>query len=261
MEAKARARPKLIGTLAAVVFPASLPAQAAPAKNTAFSADLGFVSTAGNTSVTTLNLGDKLVIQSTGQRVIFTQTLGIVYGETAGEKSVENYRAQVRLDYGLNGGVYLFGLTGWDRNVFGGISRRFEETVGVAWKAVRLPNDELTVEAGLSLFQQRNVVAVSGEVDDNFTAGRLGGLYKHKFTAAAFLTQGIELIPNFDDGDDWRLNSESAVVAPISTNIGVKLGYVIRYDNLPGLQPPPNPTAQRLKKTDRFFTAGLTVSY
>lgn len=257
----ARRRSCLLVILSAAALSPDLLAQEAPAKTTSFTADLGFVSTAGNTSVSTLNIGDKLVVQKADKRLIFTQTLGIVYGETDGEKNAENYRAQARLDVAVDGNLYLFALTGWDRNVFGGISRRFEETIGLAWKPVRLPSDDLTLEGGLSLFQQRNTVSGNGSFEDNFTAGRAAGLYKHTFSKTTFLTQGLEFIPNFDDSHDWRLNSETAIVAPISTNIGLKLGYVIRYDNLPGLQPAPNPTGARLKKTDRFLTAGVTISY
>jgi putative salt-induced outer membrane protein len=201
------------------------------------------------------------MLQTADRKLIFTQALGIVYGRTEGEKSAENYRGQLRFDYGLDGAMYLFALAGWDRNVFGGITRRFEETAGVAWKPVRLPQNELTVEVGLSLFQQRNTVDANGGLEDNFIAGRAAALYRQSLTSTAFLTQSVEFIPNFDRSTDWRLNTESAVVAPISTAIGVKLSYVIRYDNLPGLKPDPNPNQERLEKTDRFFSAGLTIAY
>lgn len=243
----------------ALVVPSSLAGQD-QVKTVSFTGDVAFVSTAGNTSVSTLNLGDRFVAQTPDKRLVFTQVLGIVYGRSEGEKNAENYRATIRLDHLVNHAVYAFGMAGWERNVFGGIARRFEETVGLAWRALRLPNDELTVEGGLSLVQQRNVVAANG-VEDNFTAGRLAAAYKHLITGSAFVTQNLEFIPNFKNGTDWRLNSESAAIAPISTRIGIKLGYVIRYDNLPGLKPPPNPTLDRLEKTDRFFTAGLTISY
>lgn len=242
-----------------LALPGGLAAQD-PVKTTSFTGDIAFVSTAGNTSVTTLNLGDKFVAQTADKRFIFTQALGIVYGRSEGEKNAENYRASVRLDYLVNHAVYVFGLAGWERNVFGGIARRFEETVGLAWRALQLPSDELTLEAGLSLVQQRNTVSANG-LNDNFKAGRAAAAYKRTITKSAFFTQGLEFIPNFDDGTDWRLNSESALVAPLSTRIGLKLGYVIRYDNLPGLLPAPNPNLDRLEKTDRFFTAGLTISY
>lgn len=247
--------------LVALVAPGVLAAQDAPPKTRSFTADFGFVNASGNTSVTTLNVGNKFVANTVDKRVIFTQLFNAVRSRADGATNAENFRGQLRLDYGIGGRLYLFGLTGWDRNVPGGVRRRFEETIGLAYKAITLPNDELGLEVGLSLFQQRNVVPVTaGNFDDNFKAGRAAGLYKHVFNKASFFTQALELIPNFDDGDDFRVNSESAFIAPISTNIGLKLGYVIRYDNLPGLKAG-STTGQRLEKTDRFLTAGITASY
>lgn len=229
---------------------------------TSFTADLGFVSAAGNTSVTTLNFGDKFQTQTADKRVIFAQTFSAVRSEADGVRNAENYRTQLRLDYGVGGRIYLFGLTGWDRNVPAGVSRRFEETIGLAVKAVATPVNELRLELGLSGFQQRNTATSAGaNRQDNYTAGRAAAAFKHAFTKASFFIQNLELIPNFDNGTDFRLNSESAFVAPISTRIGLKLGYVIRYDNLPGLKPDPNPTGARFKKADRFLTAGITISY
>lgn len=247
--------------LVALAVPTALAAQEKKAeKTTSVTADFGIVSASGNTSVTTFNLGEKFVANTVDKRVVLSQLFGAVRSRSDGVTNAENYRANLRLDYGLGGKLYLFGLTGWDRNAPGGVGRRFEETIGLAYKAVTLPNDELGVEVGLSLFQQRNIVAVGGSFADDFAAGRAAGMYKHALTKESFFTQQLELIPNFDNGDDFRLNSESAFIAPISTNIGLKLGYVIRYDNLPGLKPG-STTGQRLEKTDRFLTAGITASY
>ncbi len=253
-----------IGLLAlATTFAAGVAqAQAQPVKTTSASADLGFVNTAGNSSVTAFNVGDKFVAQTQDKRLVFTQTFAMVYGRTDGEKSAENYRGHLRLEHHLTDGLFVFGLTGWDRNVFAGIARRFEETVGLSWKPVALPRDELEFEGGLSLFQQRNTVAEPpGTFDNNYKAGRIGASYKHIFSKSAFASQSVDFLPNFDDATDWRLNSESSLVAPISTAIGLKLAYVVRYDNLPGLKPAPNPTLERFAKTDRFFTAGISISY
>lgn len=253
-------RPTLAGFFIVVVV-GSAAGQDKKEKTQALNVDLGFVNASGNTSVTTINVGDKFVVNSQDKRVIFSQAFNAVRSQTDGTKNAENYRAQLRLDYGVGGKLYLFGLTGWDRNVFAGVARRFEETIGVSYKALALPNDDLAVELGLSLFQQRNTIAALGSFDDNFTAGRLAGMYKRKLAGSSFLTQALELIPNFSDSKDFRLNSESALVAPISTKIGLKLGYSVRYDNLPGLLPAPAPTGARFKKTDRFLTAGISIAY
>jgi putative salt-induced outer membrane protein len=240
-----------------IVVAGTSAAQEPKTKNTKVSADFGFVSAAGNTSVTTFNLGDKFETKTADKRVIVTQMFGMVRSRADGVTNAENFRAQLRLDYGVGGRAYLFGLTGWDRNVLGGLTRRFEETVGLALKVVTRPRDELGIEVGLSKFQQDNLDGP----DDNYTAGRAAGSYKHMFGKASFLTQVLELIPNFDNSTDFRLNSETALVAPISANVGLKLGYVVRFDNEPGLKAPPNPTGERFKKTDRFLTAGVSISY
>ena len=42
------------------------------------------------------------------------------------------------------------------------------------------------------------------------------------------------------------------MVAPLSRHLGLKIGYVVRFDNLP---------EPDVKKTDRFFTSGLQVTF
>ncbi len=248
--------------LLGVAAVAPLLAQEAPVKTRSFSADFGFVSAAGNTNVTTLNFGDRLVLNTADKKLIFTQTFNAVRSEADGSRTAENYRTQMRLDRGLGHSFYAFVLGGWERNVPAGVARRFEETAGIAYQAIATERDQLNVEIGLSFFQQRNVEAQLGQsLDDNYTAGRAAAFYKRVLRGPAFLSQHLEFIPNFDDQNDFRINTETALVAPLSTAIGVKLGYVIRYDNFPGLLPDPNPNQERLRKADRFLTAGLTISY
>lgn len=236
-------------------------AQDAPVKRIAFTADLGFVSAAGNTSVTTLNVGDRLVIKSADERVVFTQHFNAVRSESDGVRNAENYKARVRLDYGVGDRFYLFTLAGWDRNVPGGVARRFEETAGVSWQTVSRPRDALAFEVGVSFFQQKNTEAPpGGSLESNYTAGHAAARYKHTFTKAAFFAQEIELIPSFETSEDFRFNSETALVAPLSANIGLRFAYLIQFDNLPGLDPA-GPAGARLEKTDRFLTAGITISF
>jgi putative salt-induced outer membrane protein YdiY len=41
-------------------------------------------------------------------------------------------------------------------------------------------------------------------------------------------------------------------VAPLSRHLAIKLGYIVRFDNLPEVG---------VQKTDRFLTTGLQVSF
>jgi putative salt-induced outer membrane protein YdiY len=49
------------------------------------------------------------------------------------------------------------------------------------------------------------------------------------------------------------VNNETALVAPLARQFALKLSYLVRFNNRP-----PEP---ELGKSDRFFTAGLQISF
>jgi putative salt-induced outer membrane protein len=108
--------------------------------------------------------------------------------------------------------------------------------------------DTLRVETGASLTQQQGVDGLS----NNFPAARAAAWYKRTFGASAFFLQTLEAIPNLEVSEDYRINSESALVAPLSQKVAIKLGYIVRFDNLP---------EAGFLSTDRIFTSGLQVSF
>ena len=228
-------------------------AQADAPKPVTFTGDLGFVSTAGNTSVTTLSVGDKLVGR-TG-KVVLTQLFSLIYGRNEGEENANSILFRGRMDYPLSGKLSLYGFGGYERNKFAGIARRFDEGVGLAYKAWRHPMNELTIEAGLGQVQESRYLAgtFGATSKNNFTSARAAAGYKHLFTKTAYFSQTLEYLPNLENSDDYRINSESALVAPVSSHFGLKMAYLIKYNALP-------PSAG-LEKTDRLFTTGVQVTY
>lgn len=236
-------RALLTGAAALLLLTTPLLAQDKP---TTFTTDLGFVSAAGNTSVTTFNLGEVLTHVSGAWKL--RQSVAALYGKTEGEKSAEQFQAGVRADYSLSPRVALYGRAGWDRNQFAGINRRFEEGVGLAVKLVAMERDELSVEAGLGATQQLN----TSDESSNYLAGRAAALYRHTLKEKAFVQQALEFIPNFDVSDDYRIFSESMLVAPLSSAIALKVAYVVRLDNLP---------EPGFKKTDRILTTGVQLNW
>jgi hypothetical protein len=143
-----------------------LRAQEEAPKPVKFTADLGFVSTAGNTEVTNLNAGEK--VEWNLAPITLKEGFAIVYGETDGNTTTSSLRADLRADYALSAPLAIFGAFAFDRNRFAGIARRFEENVGLAFKPIRGDRDKLEFEAGVSFNQQRSIL----EVSDNFTAAR-----------------------------------------------------------------------------------------
>jgi len=231
--------------LVASTMPSLLLAQTPP-KPRELNVDLGYVSTTGNTEVSTFNLGGKLVLRS--GRWEHKQQFGSVYASQNGDQTSNLLFANWRSDWSFHPRLALFGYTGFDRNTFAGISRRFEEALGLSAKLVSLPRDSWTLEAGLAANQQRAV----DETTISFASVRSATAYRHDFTKAAYFLQSVEFLPNLKTSDDYRINTESALVAPLSTHVAIKLGYVVRFDNLP------EPGRSR---NDRILTSGLQFNW
>src|SRR5688572_31194747 len=106
----------------------------------------------------------------------------------------------------------------------------------------------ILLEGGASFNQQRSTLDLS----DNFVAARGAAAFRHRFTATAYFEQLAEFLPSLENGDDLRINTETALVAPISGQIALKASYAIRFDNLP---------APGFKKTDRILTSGIQVTF
>jgi putative salt-induced outer membrane protein len=232
---------------AAWLMAAPLTAQDAPPppRPWEFNGDMGFVNTAGNSEVTTLNVGEKLI--HLRGNVTFKQNFALIYGRTDGSTTTSQWRTGVRGDVAVSSGISLFALGGFDRNRFAGIERRFEEGVGVAFKLVRTEHTKVELEAGLSLTQQRSTLDLS----NNFSAARSAALFQYTFRPSAYLLQTVEVLPNLEETEDLRINPETALVAPLSRRLAIKISYVLRYDKLP---------EPGFKKTDRLLTSGLQVT-
>lgn len=220
-------------------------AQAAAAK-TSFTGDFGFVSASGNTRLSTLSLGDKVV--RTDGRWVFSQLAGFVHGETNGTESANQLRVAGRADFAFHPRLGAFGGVSFERNTFAGFKRRVDEIAGVRWKAIVAPNDSLSVDGGGVLTQESDVDGTS----THYPSGRLAGAYKHTFTKSSYFAQLAEYIPNLQTSGAHRVNTESALVAPLSAHVGIKAAYVVRYDSRP-------PTS--FGTTDRVVTTGIQVSY
>jgi len=230
-----------------LVLAAAAQAQdAAPAPITKGTADLGFVQTSGNTQVTTFNFGEKITHQR--ERLMIEQGLAIVYG-TQRDSLITNFLgASLRAEYKIDKILAAFANVAFDRNTFAGIERRLEQGIGLQARLFAGAQDTLRIEGGGRLTQQLGTDGIK----QDFPSARGAAAWRHGFSPAAYFQQNVEFIPNLKETEDWRVNSESALVAPISARIGLKFSYVIRYDNLP--QP-------GFSEMDRLFTTGIQLTF
>ena len=108
--------------------------------------------------------------------------------------------------------------------------------------------DTLSVETGLTAQRERN----TANVTQSFAAARTAAAFKHRLGATAFVTENLEWVANLKTSSDQRVNSETALTAPLSRQIALRVSYVIRFDNQPELG---------FKKTDRIFTTGVQIAF
>ena len=121
-------------------------------------------------------------------------------------------------------------------------------------KVVATEKDQFNIEGGYQLTQQQNLVGP----DHNFSALRAASDWKHNFSKATYFFQSVEYIPDLEDSQDYRINTETDLVAPLSAHMGIKVSYVVRFAN----EPPLNSAGTALlRKTDRILAAGLQVTY
>jgi len=195
---------------AADPVPAAAPAPP-PFKRVEFTGDLSFVSTTGNSEVSTSGATDKLIYRPS-QKWTLTQTAGIIYGRSNGDVVAENYRAAGKGDYAFGPATGAYGLFAFDRNVFSGIAARYEASAGLSAKPVNTDRDLVKFEAGVAHISQRALT----DTITNFFSGRAAGGYKHNFTPASYVELGLEVMPNLQDEEDLRVYGVTNVVAPIS---------------------------------------------
>jgi len=230
---------------ASLVLVASLGAQPTPAK-TSFTGDVGVISASGNTQLRTLSVGDKIV-HSNG-RWVLSQLGAYIYGETNSASTANQLRFSGRSDYLFHPRVSAFANAAFERNTFAGFTRRTDESGGLSWKAIVAPWDSLSVDGGGVLTQQQNVDGTNR----SFPAGRVAGQYKHAFSKASYFLQLAEYIPDLESTGEYRLNTESSIVAPVSSHAGIKVGYVVRYNSAPPVG---------FGTTDRVLTSGIQVTW
>ena len=236
----------LVLSAAAAVLPLVAFAQDAAPKPTKLTADFSYIQTDGNSEVTTLSVNDKLEHKTDGW--IFTQEAIAVWGETDGVESAGRYGARLRADRKLHPRSSVYALAEWNRNTFAGISRQFDEGIGLSWVAVAQSPHHLDLELGGGLQQKKPTLGP----EDSFATGRAGLAYEYSFTEKARLSARGAYVVNLEDTENGQGEARLAMVAPVSGNFALKLSYDLLYQNrpLPGFE-----------KVDTTFGAGIQATF
>jgi putative salt-induced outer membrane protein len=219
-----------------------------------FVSDFSLAASQGNQEVTTVALGQRYSYALPDWK--FSQTASAVRGTANGVRNAELYQGGLRLDRNLSKRVSLYITTNGLRNTPAGLSSQFTEGVGVGLNLVDTDIDKFQLSAGLGLLQ---TAFVGNAANTSDKVGNVDGLYRHMFSKVSYFEQTAGFVPNFSRSTAWLFNSKSSLVAPLSSKIGIKVGYQINYNNLPPFKAPS--TTVRFKKFDGLLTTGVQFTY
>lgn len=212
-----------------------------------FSGDVGYVATSGNSSVQTLNLGDN--VSARFGHLLLTQQFAVIHGRSEGATVASSWRTQFRADVAMSQSVGLYASVTYERNIFAGLESRVGTVTGLSAQVLKTKTDKLVVEGGISLTDQAGTVA--SPVNSDFLGGRAATAFTHQLSPRASIAQSIELLPDFRESADLRVNTETDLLAPFTHRAAVKLSYVIHYDGVP---------EPGYETTDRLFTSGIQLT-
>lgn len=219
---------------------------------------LAWVATSGNTDTSTLGLDFGLNRKPEPWGLEFAARGN--RADNDGETTAENYFVSARAVRKLSTRWEAFGGLAWARDPFTGFDSQTVASAGVTYLAVESKRQLLKLDAGLAYTWEDRVPPAE---DVNFVGGLLGLGWEWKLGASSKLTERLVFRPNFDDTDDWRLMSLTAIESAINDWLALRLGFDIRYRNQPiesaDSTDPENPTYQ--DSTDTTSTASVVFNF
>ena len=231
--------------------PAAAPAPKKPPYE--FVADFSLAASQGNQEVTTVSLGQRYSYAFPSWK--FSQVASALRGTANGVKNAELYQAGVRGDRNLTKRLTAYLSVDGLRNTPAGLNNQFAEGAGFAYQFVDTDMDKLQLSLGLGSLQRSFVNVPDRQTD---FVGNAAGMYRHLFSKVSYFEQTAGVTPNFTTTDAWLFTTKSAVVAPLSSKIGIKVAYLINYNNAPPLKPE---SLERFKKFDGLLTTGVQFTY
>ena len=210
---------------------------------------ISFVTVSGNASSETLSIsGDA---ERKDKKTKFSINAGTVYGESDGEKTAEYWYGKSKYDEKISQRTYLFGQLNAQGNKLAGYDYRLSAYPGVGYYFIEgnhTGNHTLLGEIGPGYLYEKRI----GDDDLSFISGRAYSKYTWNITKNSDFSQDAEYLHDFDEQEDYRVNTNTSLTAKISEMISLKLSVAVQYVNAP---PAGN------KNTDVFTSTSLVFRF
>ena len=209
-------------------------------------AEVSYVATSGNSDTKTLGAAGEAEYQPgpwSGKL-----KLEFVRAEANGVVNARSFAGLLRGARKLSPRLEAYAQGAYVENTFAGIDHRLAGEGGLAYLLVAHDPHSLKAEGGLGYTKESR----SNGDDRSFATGRIGLLYKFKFSKTADFTEEASFTESFKDSKDWRFSNAASVTAGLTTVLSVKISHVLQRLN----EPVPGK-----KKTDTITSAALVAKF
>jgi len=220
----------LIPTIAAVLSSAATAGAQAPPepKIWTINASAGLALTHGNKDTSTVNAAYDLTYDPQTRNIVKSDAL-MIRGKTEGELNANRVGVNVRDEYKLHDGFFVFGQNQYLKDEFKNIDYLIAPAGGVGYKIFDTMQTKLTVDGGVGAVWEKNPdsdVRSSGAV----TAGEK---LQQQLTATTIVTQSVTALWKTKNWDDSLYLFGAGIAATISTRTQLKFEVLDTFKNLP----------------------------
>ena len=185
-------------------------------------AELSYVDTGGNTEVTTLSAKNLLKYKFT-EKLEGSWKAAVVFGEDDGEKNAESYLTEFRIDYLFTEKFYSAFIAGWEQDDFAGIHSRYYGGPAAGYKFLVGPKHFLLGELGVNYVDEEYI----DESEEEYVSGRAFVQYDYALTEKNKFSQSLEYLHDFENSDNYKINSVTAIISALSDKMSLKASYEI----------------------------------
>ncbi len=162
--------------------------------------------------------------------------------------TAEEYNASEKVGWKFTERDYLLQKEAWQKNRFAGIRTHVESTAGYGRKLMNGQIHKLTMEIGSGYVNENRT---DGSTND-YATGRAFGQYVLTLSSTAHFTQDVEYLPKWKDVSDYRLMTETALVASVMNHLSLKISYEWKRVNRPPVG---------FGRDDTMTSAALVMNY
>lgn len=200
----------------------------APTRKWKNAAELSVVSANGNSKANTNSAKNTFTYNwsdVTGLELL----AGALGTKSNGTVTAEQYNASEKVTWKLVGSNYVYEKFGWESNRFAGVRHRYDGNVGLGRLLMDLPKHKWSAELGGGYVAEELINAPHND----YASGRAYSKYAWKLSETAEFSQDGEYLHSFDDSKAYRLKTETALIASMTTHLSLKTSFVWKRNAVP----------------------------